>query len=38
MLAGNATAQSVSVERVPPQTELNERLAAIESVRDRING
>ncbi|WP_311062812.1 mechanosensitive channel MscK [Halomonas sp. DWK9] len=36
MLAGNATAQSVSVERVPPQSELNERLAAIESLETEL--
>jgi potassium efflux system protein len=32
MLAGTATAQSTPVERVPPQTELTERLAALESL------
>ncbi|QHD49328.1 mechanosensitive channel MscK [Vreelandella aquamarina] len=32
MLAGTATAQSTPVERVPPQAELTERLAALESL------
>ncbi|WP_301281919.1 mechanosensitive channel MscK [Halomonas sp. 707B3] len=32
MLAGPATAQTIAVERVPPEAELTERLAAIESL------
>ncbi|GGC79999.1 mechanosensitive channel MscK [Vreelandella lutescens] len=36
MLAGTASAQSTPVERVPPQSELSERLAAIESLETEL--